>query len=324
MTFRFSPQFDSDDILAGNRRALSKAITLVESSRETDRHVAKELLNVLIPHSGNSLRVGISGTPGVGKSTFIESFGALVVGEGKKLAVLAVDPSSPVAGGSILGDKTRMEKLSREANAFIRPSPSSGQLGGVAHKTREVMLLCEAAGFDTVLVETVGVGQSEFEVANMVDFFMVLMQPNGGDELQGIKKGILELAQALVINKSDGEAKVFAEQARAHYENALRLLRHTDAWQTKVLTCSAQENTNIDAVWLMLGEYAAQSMRSGQFNARRSEQNRQWASTLFNELLETKLSRRQEFISEREQLMASVENSEITPLDAAERLLKLI
>jgi LAO/AO transport system kinase len=324
VAFQFSTQFDSDDILAGKRRALAKAITLIESSREADRKVAGELLNVLIPHAGQSLRVGISGTPGVGKSTFIETFGSLVVSQGNKLAVLAVDPSSPLAGGSILGDKTRMENLSREPNAFIRPSPSSGQLGGVAQKTREVILLCEAAGFDTILVETVGVGQSEFEVANMVDFFLVLMQPNGGDELQGIKKGILELAQALVINKADGAAKVFAEQAKAHYENALRLLRQNEEWQTRVLTCSSTQHTNIDKIWEMFGEYLRESKASGSFQARRSEQNRTWASTLFTEMLELQLAQRQEFLDGRQQLMRQVEKSEITPLDAAERLLKLI
>src|SRR5690554_5541424 len=237
---------DVDLLLSGNRRALAKAITLIESKRDVDRAKSQELLERILPHSGKSIRVGISGVPGVGKSTFIESFGLYLLSQGKKLAVLAVDPSSPIAGGSILGDKTRMEYLSREENAFIRPSPSEGALGGVALKTRETMLLCEAAGYDVILVETVGVGQSEYEVASMVDFFLVLMLPNAGDELQGIKKGIMELADALVINKADGESMNYAEQTRRHYQNALHLLRHTSFWTPQVLTCSALKNENIE------------------------------------------------------------------------------
>ncbi len=204
-------------ILDGNRRALAKAITLVESHLPEHIEQAQALLDQVLPHTGNSLRIGISGVPGVGKSTFIEAFGLYLISQGKKVAVLAVDPSSPLAGGSILGDKTRMEHLARDERAFIRPSPTSGSLGGVANKTRESILLVEAAGYDVVLVETVGVGQSEYEVAGMVDFFTVLMLPNAGDELQGIKKGILELADALLINKADGDSVNLAEKTKRHY-----------------------------------------------------------------------------------------------------------
>ncbi|MFZ5603690.1 MAG: methylmalonyl Co-A mutase-associated GTPase MeaB, partial [Pseudomonadota bacterium] len=217
---------DKEALLQGNRRALAKAITLTESKLDSHRQEAQQLLESLLPHTGNSIRIGITGIPGVGKSTFIEAFGLHLIRAGKKVAVLAVDPSSPITGGSILGDKTRMEVLSQQENAFIRPSPSGGALGGVAQKTRESMLLCEAAGYDVILVETVGVGQSEYEVASMVDFFLVLMLPNAGDELQGIKKGILELADAIVINKADGAARAMADQARHHYNNALSILHH--------------------------------------------------------------------------------------------------
>ena len=218
----------AEAILTGDRRALAKAITLVESQRPHDVEAAQTLLKSLLPHTGNSIRIGITGVPGVGKSTFIEAFGQHVIEQGHRLAVLAVDPSSPVAGGSILGDKTRMEALSREEAAFIRPSPAGRALGGVAFKTRESLLLCEAAGFDIILVETVGVGQSEHQVAGMVDFFLLLMLPGGGDELQGIKKGILELADAIVVNKADGSSESLARTTQQHYRSAMSLLKHDD------------------------------------------------------------------------------------------------
>ncbi|PIE37640.1 MAG: methylmalonyl Co-A mutase-associated GTPase MeaB, partial [Gammaproteobacteria bacterium] len=230
---------DLQGLLDGNRRALAKAITLIESKLPAHRQQSQEVLTEILPHSGNSIRIGITGVPGVGKSTFIEAFGLHLIEHGKRVAVLAVDPSSPLAGGSILGDKTRMEELSRREEAFIRPSPTEGALGGVAQKTRETLLLCEAAGYDVILVETVGVGQSEFQVAGMVDFFMVLMLPGGGDELQGIKKGIMELADALVINKADGPSEQLAETTRQHYQSAMRLLRQNSFWTPHVTTCSA-------------------------------------------------------------------------------------
>src|SRR6056300_2064678 len=232
---------------SGQRRALAKGITLIESLRAEDRERAQNLLGELLPYTGNSIRIGITGVPGVGKSTFIESFGLHLLNQGKRVAVLAVDPSSPLAGGSILGDKTRMEALSRQDNAFIRPSPAGSALGGVAQKTRETMLLCEAAGFDVILVETVGVGQSEHQVAGMVDFFLVLMLPGGGDELQGIKKGIIELADAIVINKADGDSQGLAHITQRHYSGALSLLKHPGFWQPDVKTCSALKNQGIDA-----------------------------------------------------------------------------
>src|SRR5210317_1818887 len=235
-------EFDLEPLLSGNRRALAKAITLVESKLERHREQAQGILEQVLPHSGNSIRIGITGVPGVGKSTFIEAFGLYLIEQGKRVAVLAVDPSSPIAGGSILGDKTRMEELSRREEAFIRPSPSEGTLGGVAQKTRETMLLCEAAGFDVILVETVGVGQSEHQVAGMVDFFLVLMLPGGGDELQGIKKGIVELADAIVINKADGDSETIARTTQQHYRSALGLLKHASFWQPQVLACSALNN----------------------------------------------------------------------------------
>ena len=246
----------AEAIVAGNRRALAKAITLVESSRPQDREAAQALLNELLPHTGKSLRVGITGVPGVGKSTFIESFGQHVIAKGHKVAVLAVDPSSPMAGGSILGDKTRMEHLSRDPSAFIRPSPAGKALGGVALKTRESMLLCEAAGFDVVLVETVGVGQSEHQVGSMVDFFLILLLPGGGDELQGIKKGILELADAIMINKADGESESLARKTKLHYQSAMSLLASNDFWKPEVHTCSALERQGIEECWSMMERFS--------------------------------------------------------------------
>ena len=220
-----------------------------------------------MPYSGDSVRIGISGSPGVGKSTFIEAFGLHLVEQGRRVAVLAVDPSSPVAGGSILGDKTRMQELSRSEQAFIRPSPASGALGGVAQKTRETMLLCEAAGHDVILVETVGVGQSEYEVAGMVDFFLVLVLPNAGDELQGIKKGIVELADALVINKADGESVNLAKLARGHYSAAMTLFKNTLQRPPQVLTCSALERRNIDTIWELIREYEQDRQGAGKLSA---------------------------------------------------------
>ena len=275
-------------ILTGNRRALAKAITLIESTLDAHRDQAQDLLENLLPHSGNSLRIGITGVPGVGKSTFIEVFGLYLIEQGKRVAVLAVDPSSPIAGGSILGDKTRMEALSRREEAFIRPTPASGALGGVAQKTRESMILCEAAGYDVILVETVGVGQSEYQVAGMVDFFMVLMLPGGGDELQGIKKGIMELADALVINKADGDSESLATMTQRQYISAMSLLRHTSSWEPRVMTCSALQGVNIDSIWAMLCEFQSDAARA--IATKRSRQNSDWMRELMNEMLLQKLS----------------------------------
>ena len=313
-----------NDIKSGNRRALAKAITLVESKRDEHREQAQTLLNQLLPDTGNSIRIGITGIPGVGKSTFIEAFGLHLINQGKKVAVLAVDPSSPLRGGSILGDKTRMELLSREPNAYIRPSPSEGALGGVAQKTRETMLLCEAAGFDVILVETVGVGQSEYEVAAMVDFFLVLMLPNAGDELQGIKRGIMELADALVINKADGESINLAKQTQRHYKNALHLLSQESFWQPQVKACSAQEKIGINEVWDMIVDFETQAKSNGHFYHHRAQQSRDWLQKLIQEMLELKLKQNAQVKNQLPQLQQDVLNQKITPYNAAQQIIKLL
>lgn len=313
-----------DALIAGDRRALAKAITLIESSRSDHRAAAQELLGRLLPKTGHSIRIGISGVPGVGKSTFIERFGLLLLSLGKRVAVLAVDPSSPVAGGSILGDKTRMEVLSRSSDAFIRPSPAGRTLGGVAQRTRETLLLCEAAGFDVILVETVGVGQSEHQVAGMVDFFMLLMLPGGGDELQGIKKGILELADALVINKADGDSKALAAQAQQHYQNALHLLSHPSFWTPKVVTCSALKDQGIDSIWTMITDFTALAQANGVWNQQRKQQKQQWLHQLIQEGLQAKLFASKQAQTLLPKVEAEVANDQLTAYQAATKILDLL
>lgn len=313
----------AEAILTGDRRALAKAITLVESQRPQDVETAQTLLKSLLPHTGNSIRIGITGVPGVGKSTFIEAFGQHVIEKGHRLAVLAVDPSSPVAGGSILGDKTRMEALSREEAAFIRPSPAGRALGGVAFKTRESLLLCEAAGFDIILVETVGVGQSEHQVAGMVDFFLLLMLPGGGDELQGIKKGILELADAIVVNKADGSSESLARTTQQHYRSAMSLLRHDDFWEPKVMTCSALQRQGIEDIWNMISEYADASRANGAFAEVRAEQNLSWMRQLVDELLRDQLAKHPRVREALPTVEADVRSAAQTPLAAAQAILAL-
>ena len=313
----------AEAILTGDRRALAKAITLVESQRPQDVETAQTLLKSLLPHTGNSIRIGITGVPGVGKSTFIEAFGQHVIEQGHRLAVLAVDPSSPVAGGSILGDKTRMEALSREEAAFIRPSPAGRALGGVAFKTRESLLLCEAAGFDIILVETVGVGQSEHQVAGMVDFFLLLMLPGGGDELQGIKKGILELADAIVVNKADGSSESLARTTQQHYRSAMSLLRHDDFWEPKVMTCSALQRQGIEDIWKMISEYADASRANGAFDEVRAEQNLSWMRQLVDELLRDQLAKHPRVREALPTVEADVRSAAQTPLAAAQAILAL-
>jgi len=315
---------DLEKLKSGNRRSLAKAITLVESKLDEHRSQAQDILNTLLPHTGNSIRIGITGIPGVGKSTFIEAFGLHLISQGKKVAVLAVDPSSPIRGGSILGDKTRMELLSRENNAFIRPSPSEGALGGVAQKTRETMLLCEAAGYDVILVETVGVGQSEYEVAAMVDFFLVLMLPNAGDELQGIKRGIMELADALVINKADGESENLAKQTQGYYKSALKLMKHTSFWQPQVNTCSALKNHGIEDVWAMINDYYQKARENDYFENNRAQQNSQWLNKLIQEMLELRLKQNQAVKSQLPKLQQAVQDHEITPYNAAQKIIDLL
>lgn len=313
--------FDLQELRSGNRRSLAKAITLVESRLDTHREQAQEVLEQVLPHTGNSIRIGITGVPGVGKSTFIEAFGLYLISQGKRVAVLAVDPSSPIAGGSILGDKTRMEELSRRDEAFIRPTPAAGALGGVAQKTRETMLLCEAAGYDVILVETVGVGQSEYQVAGMVDFFMVLMLPGGGDELQGIKKGIMELADALVINKADGDSEKMATMTQRQYVSAMSLLRHNSFWTPRVMTCSALTDTNIDSVWSMLTEYYFQALERQAFVNKRAQQNMEWMHQLLNEMLLLKLSQNSKVKSMLPALEQAVQRQEITPFAAVRKIM---
>jgi len=314
---------DPQAIIAGQRRALAKAITLAESQRPEDREASQTLLNAVLPHTGNSIRVGITGVPGVGKSTFIEAFGLHLLACGHRVAVLAVDPSSPIAGGSLLGDKTRMEQLSRQDNAFIRPSPAGSALGGVALKTRESMLLCEAAGFDVILVETVGVGQSEHQVAAMVDFFLVLMLPGGGDELQGIKKGIVELADAIVINKADGSSENLAAITQRHYAGALSLLKHPGFWQPEVTTCSALKNQGIDAVWRMIESYREQAGARGAIDSQRAEQNLAWMRQLIDELLRARVRDHPAVKEALAALENDVRQAVVTPLAAASEIVRL-
>jgi len=264
-------------VLSGDRVGLSRAITLVESSLDSDNELAAKLIDEIYDFTGNSFRIGITGVPGVGKSTFIESFGQHVIDRGKKLAVLTVDPTSQKTGGSILGDKTRMEKLSRSTQAFIRPSPSGDALGGVAHKTRETMLLCEAAGYDYIFIETVGVGQSETAVKNMVDFFLLLMLAGAGDELQGIKKGIMEMADAIAINKADGENIEQAKRAKKEYQNALHLFpANENGWIPKVKICSALYDNGLEVIWELLNEFYEEQKKSGYFDQNRKEQAIHW------------------------------------------------
>lgn len=279
----------ADGIRRGDRRALARAITLAESSRADHRAEAEALEARLLANAGRSVRLGISGVPGVGKSTFIEAFGLELIDRGHKVAVLAVDPSSKRSGGSVLGDKTRMEQLARADAAFIRPSPTGGTLGGVARRTREAMLLCEAAGFDVIIVETVGVGQSETAVADLVDLFLLLLLPGGGDELQGLKRGIVELADILVVNKADGELGAAAGRAAAEYANAVRLLPPShEGWQPPVLTCSAKTGKGIAEVWAEVARFREAFGPSGAIADTRARQAQAW---MWNEISETLMAR---------------------------------
>jgi LAO/AO transport system kinase len=271
---------------AGNRGSLSRALTLIESKNAAHRTIAEELVQLALPFAGKAMRIGITGVPGVGKSTFIEAFGAYLTTLGKEIAVLAVDPSSSKNKGSILGDKTRMHALSQNEHAFIRPSPSAGSLGGVAHKTRESILLCEAAGFDTILIETVGVGQSETAVKNMVDFFVLLMLAGAGDELQGIKRGIMEMADLLLINKADGDNAQHAKRASAEYKRALHLFPpNQNEWIPQVRLCSALEKTGMQDAWEVMVQFEEQQKLKGYFAENRKLQNLHWFEEALSQLL---------------------------------------
>jgi LAO/AO transport system kinase len=310
-------------IRAGDRRSLARAITLVESTRPDHREEAVALLDELLPTTGGSVRVGISGAPGAGKSTFIEALGLHLLERGHRLAVLAVDPSSQRSGGSILGDKTRMERLSRQSEVFIRPSPSGGTLGGVARRTREALLLCEAAGHDVVLVETVGVGQSEVAVAGMVDVFVLLLSPGAGDDLQGVKRGIVELADIVVVNKADGDLAAAAERTAADYANALHFLRsRTEGWEVRVERASALLGEGIDRVWSAIEAHSAMLAASGVLGARRAEQARDWMWSEVNDGLVDALASDPAVAAEMRALEEDVRAGTISPTAAAQRILR--
>ena len=312
-------------LLTGDRRVLAKTITLIESSRPCHQDEAQAIIERLLPHTGKAIRLGITGVPGVGKSSFIESLGMLLVGQGRRVAVLAVDPSSVRSGGSILADKTRMERLSADDRAFIRPSPSGGTLGGVARKTRETMLVFEAAGFDVIIVETVGVGQSETTVASMVDFFLVLMLAGAGDQLQGIKKGFLEFADALAINKADGDNVERAGIARKDYETALHLLRPASPnWSPPVVTCSARERTGVGEIWEIVRKHREIMTESGELAERRRSQSLAWMWSLVEEGLKERFHSSREVQRRLPELLRAVESGEVPPPAAACRLLSLL
>ena len=309
-------------VLAGNRRALSRSITLVESERDDLAQLGQQVLSAVLKETGGAIRVGITGTPGAGKSTLIEALGLRLVDEGRRVAVLAVDPSSPISGGSILGDKTRMERLSQAEAAYIRPSPSGGLLGGVARKTREAMLLCEAAGFDVVLIETVGVGQSETVVAQMVDTFVLLLLPAGGDELQGVKRGVLELSDLVVINKVDGALAAQGEATRLDYQRALHLLRaKTTGWTVPSLAVSAREGLGLDMLWEQICAHRHQLEENGALEARRASQRERW---LWTELEHALMMRFREDTAVQQALPGALEGvrgRHISPTQAAADLI---
>ncbi len=309
-------------ILQGDISYLSRAITLVESTNELHQKKAAKIIQACLPYANNSIRIGITGVPGVGKSTFIEALGKYLTKKDKKIAVLAIDPSSSVNKGSILGDKTRMGDLVKDKNAFIRPSPSGDSLGGVAKKTRETIILCEAAGFDTIFIETVGVGQSETAVHSMVDFFLLLKLAGAGDELQGIKRGIIEMADAIVINKADGTNIKQAALAKADFLRALHLYPlKKSSWQPKVTTCSAIDNKGIDAVWQLIEEYMALTKKSGYFEGQRNEQNTFWVLETINEQLKNRFYHHPLIKKELAAVLKKVQQQQLTPFEAAKKVL---
>lgn len=309
-------------VLAGDRMILSRAITLVESNAPNHLELSQQVLKALLPYTGKSMRIGITGVPGAGKSTFIEAFGSMLCKDGHKVAVLAVDPSSSITKGSILGDKTRMENLSREARAFIRPSPSGGTLGGVTRKSRETILLCEAAGYDVILVETVGVGQSEVTVRSMVDFFLLVVLTGAGDELQGIKKGVMELADAILVNKADGYNKQRAAVAKAEYERILYYLRQaTEGWQTHAYTCSALTGEGIANVWDVIMKFKETVQASGIFEARRKAQTLSWVYTMVEEHLHNIFFQHPGVMSCKNMIEQQVVTGEISATMAVQKLI---
>jgi LAO/AO transport system kinase len=319
------PDFYIDGVRSGNRRILAKTITLIESAHPAHRQLGRTVVERLLPHTGTATRLGITGVPGVGKSTFIESFGMMLVEKGHQVAVLAVDPSSTRSGGSVMADKTRMERLSVAPEAFIRPSPSGGTLGGVARMTRETLLVCEAAGFDVVIVETVGVGQSETTVASMVDFFLVLMLAGAGDELQGIKKGVLELADAVAVNKADGDNLERAEKARQSYAMALHLLNPaTPTWSPPVLTCSALTLDGVDRLWATVQDHRSRLSATGELDQKRRRQALAWMWSRIEDGLRERFFGNPAVNSRIRDTEASVRRGELSPTVGAETLLFLL
>ena len=312
------------EILNNNISYLSRAITLVESNNSKHQAKANQILEQCLPHSNKSVRIGITGVPGVGKSTFIEVFGKYLTSLGKKVAVLAIDPSSRIQKGSILGDKTRMETLVNDENAFIRPSPSGESLGGVARKTRETVTLCEAAGFDVIVIETVGVGQSETTVHSMVDFFLLLKLANAGDELQGIKRGIIEMADAIAINKADGLNVKETNLAKTEFANALHLFPAKESdWIPKVVTCSALDNKGIDSIYKMISEYFSMTKKNGYFYQKRNSQNINWLLETIDNELKNEFYQNNKVQEAMKKFIKMIENQEINPFQAAKEILKI-
>ncbi len=313
-----------EEIISKNTAALSKGITLVESTQKKHNLQAQQLIEKCLPYANNSIRIGITGVPGVGKSTFIEALGNLLINKGKKVAVLAVDPSSTISGGSILGDKTRMESLVRSPNAFIRPSPSGSSLGGVAQKTRESIILCEAAGYDIIIIETVGVGQSETAVHGMVDFFLLLKLAGAGDELQGIKRGIIEMADAIVINKADGDNLKRAREAKNQFKKALHLYPMAEnTWAPEVLTCSALKKTGIEEIWELILRYLDITSKNGYFEKNRIQQNKFWLLQTIEEQLKSSFYNHPKIKEVLSEQIAAVQQHKVTPFAAARYLLDL-
>ncbi|GHC55181.1 methylmalonyl Co-A mutase-associated GTPase MeaB [Ulvibacter litoralis] len=319
-----STQQLTDALLAKDKTALSRAITIIESTAPKHQEQAKKIIEACLPHANKSIRIGITGVPGVGKSTFIEEFGKLLISKNKKVAILAVDPSSSLSRGSILGDKTRMEDLVKEPNAFIRPSASGDSLGGVARKTRETIILCEAAGFDTIIIETVGVGQSETAVHSMTDFFLLLKLAGAGDELQGIKRGIMEMADAIVINKADGENKKAAKFAKTEFNRALHLYPPKESgWSPKTLTCSALKNEGIEDVWELITSYISETTENDYFPKKRKEQNKFWLLQTIESRLKSDFYENEIVKKELEKQLKLINSNETSPFEAAQLLLNL-
>lgn len=320
---RLTAQEYIDGILEGNRVILSRGITIVESNLESDKKLAKEIIQAILPHSGNSIRIGITGVPGVGKSTFIEAFGKYLISKGHKVGILSIDPSSQRSKGSILGDKTRMEDLANMEEAYIRPSATGDTLGGVANKTGESMLLCEAAGYDVILIETVGVGQSETAVHGMTDFFLLLMLSGAGDELQGIKKGIMEMADMVVINKADGDNVKKSEMAKRQYQNALHIFPLSDSgWSPVVSTASAIKNTGIDTVWDEITKYKTLVDENGYFLANRNQQQIQWMYNNINEELKRLFYGSKNIADHLARLEKDIIAAKISPVKAAQYIIE--